>query len=116
MAAQADVPREVDILAARRGGVAVRPALLEIDKAVDSQIELEVLVHAFSLEDGSEFMEKHAQGLEHARSALTAGQSALAELELRRRGLAISLVVILVLLVALAMKIRQLSSSSAAAR
>ncbi len=97
------------LLAARRGGVETRETLLEIDRAVDAQIELEVLVHTFSSAEGGAFVEKHAQGLEHARAALAGGQRALGELSARRRGLVVSLVVIVLVLIGLALKIRQLS-------
>jgi hypothetical protein len=96
------------VLAARRGGVEVRHALAEIEQAVDAQIELEVLVHGFSLADDSEFVAKQAEGLEHAQAALLAGREGLNELGFRRRGLAISLILIVLVLVGIAMKIRQL--------
>jgi hypothetical protein len=98
------------VLTARRGGVEVRDALAEIDQAVDAQIELEVLVHGFVADDGSEFAAKQAEGLEHARAALLAGQGGLDELRFRRWGLAISLVFIVLILVGIAVKIRQLPS------
>jgi hypothetical protein len=100
------------LLSARRGGVETREALLDIDQAVDSQISLEVLVHTFSTAAGSPFMEQHREGIEHANSALAKGQSALDELQFRRRGLAISLVLIIGLLLALGLKIRQISNRS----
>ena len=53
------------VLTARQGGVEVRDALAEIDQAVDSQIELEVLVHGFATGEGTEFDAIHAEGLEH---------------------------------------------------
>jgi hypothetical protein len=96
------------VLTARRGGVEVREALDAIDQAVDSQIELEVLVHAFAPGEGSQFADKQAEGVEHARAALLAGQSGLHELRFRRRGLALSLVFIVLVLIGIALKIRQL--------
>ncbi len=100
------------LLAARRGGVETREALLAIDQAVDAQIELEVLVHTFASGPESPFGEKHREGLEHARAGLAAGQEALAELAFRRRGLAVSLVVVALVLVALALKIRSLAEDA----
>jgi hypothetical protein len=97
------------LLAARRGGVETRQALEEIDGAVDSQIELEVLVHGFEVGPGSAFAEKHEEGVGFARAALEAGQGALDELDYRRGGLAVSLVLILLVLVGLAWKIRRLA-------
>jgi hypothetical protein len=97
-------------LTARRGGVEARDALSHIDQAVDAQIGLEVLVHGFSPAEGSEFATKQAEGLEHARAALLAGQEGLDQLRFRRIGLAISLVFIVLVLIGIAMKIRQLGS------
>jgi len=96
------------VLTARQGGVEVRDALAEIDQAVDSQIELEVLVHGFATEEGTEFDAKHAEGLEHVEKALASAQARLDELVFRRRGLVISLVFIALVLVGLAMKIHAL--------
>ena len=94
------------LLAARRGGVETRQALLDLDHAVDAQIELEVLVHGFSTAKDSAFAKKQEEGMGHARAALAAGQQALAELQNRRKGLMVSSVVILFVLVGLALKIR----------
>jgi hypothetical protein len=97
------------LLAARRGGVEVRDPARDIDHAVDAQIELEVLVHAFSVAEDGAFEEKYRQGEEHAQAAVAGAHGALTELSYRRRGLAVSLVLIGLVLVALALKIRQLS-------
>lgn len=94
-------------LAARRGGVLVETASLAVDRAVDAQIEQEVLVHAFSVAEGSRFLAKHEEGIEQARTALELAQAALDELAFRRRGLAVFLVLVLLVLVGLALKIRQ---------
>jgi len=96
------------VLTARQGGVEVRDALAEIDQAVDSQIELEVLVHGFATGEGTEFDAIHAEGLEHVEKALVTAQAGLDELVFRRRGLMISLVFIALVLVGLAMKIHSL--------
>jgi hypothetical protein len=96
------------VLAARRGGVETRDALSAIDGAVDAQIGLEVLVHAFDTGPESAFAEQQQEGLENARAALAAGRESLAELAFRRRGLAISLLFIAAVAVGLALKIRQL--------
>jgi hypothetical protein len=103
------------LLAARRGGVETRQALVELEQAVDAQIELEVLVHSFAAGEDSAFAAKFAEGMGHSRKALAASRDALAELGIRRRGLALSLVAILLLLVALAGKIRQLSRADESA-
>jgi hypothetical protein len=99
------------LLAARRGGVETREAAAAIDEAVDAQIELEVLVHAFTVGGGGAFAEKQQEGLEHTRVALEAGRAALDELDFRRTGLGISLVFVVLLLVGLALKIRALPRS-----
>ena len=94
------------LLAARRGGVEVRNARTELDGAVDSQIELQALVHTFS--DGGSFAEKQKEGVTHATAALEAGTKSLAELAYRRKGLGAALGIILLALGGLAFKIRQL--------
>ncbi|HVS15828.1 MAG TPA: hypothetical protein VMV46_18040 [Thermoanaerobaculia bacterium] len=96
------------LLRARRGGVETRRAQDEIDRAIDAQIELEVLVHAFSVAEDGPFLAKYEQGMEHARQALEASQDALDELSSRRTGLWISLGFIGLLLWGLAWKIREL--------
>jgi hypothetical protein len=97
-------------LAAQRGGVLVEDAALAVDRAVDAQIQQEVLVHTFAAGEGSEFMAKHREGIEQAGEALAAAQAALDELRFRRRGLFVTLALILLLLVGLALKIRQLGA------
>ena len=96
------------LLAARRGGVETRQALLDLDHAVDAQIELEVLVHGFSSATDSAFAKKHEEGVGRAQAALAAGQQALLELGNRRKGLIVSSLVIVLVLVGLALKIREL--------
>jgi hypothetical protein len=101
---------ERTLLAGRRGGVEVRRGPLELDKAVDSEIELQVLVHGFSAGDSSAFMLKHAEGIHHAQSALAVGAEALDEIGNRRSGLFVALALILVSLVGLGLRIRQMES------
>ena len=72
------------------------------------EIELQVLLHAFAIGEDTPFTRKQEEGLEHARSALRAGQEAMDELAFRRQGLAVSLIFIILVLIGLAMKIRQL--------
>jgi hypothetical protein len=98
------------ILAARRGGVELQEGLLDLDKAVDAQIALEVLVHTFSADPEGAFMERHREGIEHASSALLAGKNGVRELSQRRRGLFIALGFVVLVLIALGLKIRQMSS------
>lgn len=94
------------LLQAQRGGVEVRDARAELDKAVDSQIELEVLVHSFN--GGAAFEKKYGEGMTHAKAALAAGQSSLNELSYRREGLFVALGLIVLMLIALGLKIRSL--------
>jgi hypothetical protein len=101
------------LLRARAGGVPVQAARSNLDAAVDDQIGLEVLVHAFHTGPGSTFSQTHAEGIEHARAALAGGQAALTELGARRRGLAVSLVLIALVLIGLGLKIRGLGGSGA---
>lgn len=96
-------------LAAKRGGVHTEEAQLAVDRAVDAQIQLEVLVHTFDASEGSEFATRHEEGVDQATTALEAAQQALDELEYRRTGLVVSLVVILLVLIGLGLKIRQMS-------
>jgi len=93
------------LLAAHRGGVEVRKVRAELDGAIDSQIELETLVHTFN---ATEAGAKQKEGLQHAEAALVAGQSSLDELSYRRKGLLIALGIIVLVLAALVMKIRTL--------
>jgi hypothetical protein len=99
------------LLAAHHGGVEVRQVRDALDQAVESQIELETLVHTFD-PDGA-FAEKHAEGMEHARAALLSGKEALGQLSYRRAGLGIALIFIVLLLVALGAKIRHMSREDA---
>jgi len=101
---------ERSLLAARRGGVETRQAQEAIDQAVGARISLDALVHTFDGE--GDFATRHAEGMEHAEAALTAGDQALAELDSRHRGLYWALLVIAVFLLALGLKIRELTARS----
>jgi cytochrome b6 len=93
------------LLAAHRGGVEVRKVRSELDSAIDSQIELETLVHTFGSGDVAA---KQKEGLQHAEAALVAGQSSLDELSYRRKGLLVALGIIVMVLIGLVIKIRTL--------
>jgi hypothetical protein len=95
-------------LVARRGGVETRPAVADIDSAVDAQVQLEVLVHTFSTSPKGRFETKQKEGVSHAMAAIEAAHAALRELSHRRRGLIVALVFVAMVLVALALKIRKL--------
>ena len=96
---------ETSMAAARRGGIELRDAMLDIDRAVDKQIDLQVLVHRFRT-DG-EFAEAHAEGMAFAEAALAAGEEAQSELRFRRLGLLVFLFFVVCVLIGLAMKIRE---------
>jgi len=96
------------LLAARRGGVETGEAALAIDHAVDAQIELQVLLHSLTVDEGTAFAATRAEGLEHARVALDAGEKALGELRFRRIGLGVVLLFVVLVAVGLALKIREL--------
>jgi len=95
-------------LRARRGGVSTRGAQGAIDRAVDDQIQMQVLVHSFRGDADGPFAKKTAEAVKAASDALEAGEAALGELKFRRQGLFTSLVVIGLVLVGLALKIRSL--------
>jgi hypothetical protein len=102
------------LLSAKRGGVAVGEAEAALDAAVDSHIELQVLVHSFSVAADGPFVRTHDQAAKHAEAALAAGREALRELRIRRQGLAFSLVAIALVLVGLGWAIREDTRSAAA--
>jgi hypothetical protein len=98
------------MLRARAGGVPVQEGLSSLDEAVDSQIQLEALVHGFRTDADSDFAKAHAEGLEQARAAIESARDGLEELAARRRGLAVALVLIALVLVGLGAKIRRLGT------
>jgi hypothetical protein len=100
---------ERTLLAARQGGVDTREAHLEVDRGVNAQIELAVLVHGFEAGPDGAYEQKYQEGIEHARAALAGGERALNELRTRRRGLALSLFLVALVMVAIALKIRDLN-------
>lgn len=97
---------EAGLRAARRGGIELKQAMLDIDRAVDAQIDVQVLVHRFRT-DG-EFAEALEEGRAHALAALEAGEEAHAELRFRRQGLLAFVAFVVLTLIGLGLKIRQL--------
>jgi hypothetical protein len=92
---------------AERAGMEVSSPKLELASAHEALIKARVNVHTF--EDAE--VEKVAKpGLEIATRADQAGLAALAELNVRRKGLGISLITILVAIAGLYLKIRQIES------
>ncbi len=99
---------ERTLLRARRGGVETAGALDQLEQAMRAHIELQVLLHAFDPSPGGAFQRRFGEGLEAARRSLEAGQAALQELAVRRKGLLVSLGFITLVLVGLGLKIRSL--------
>jgi hypothetical protein len=97
------------LLRARRGGVEVRQHESLIDAAINSHIEMQVLIHSFAAGSGSEFETLRQAGIENAQAALEAGTDALQELSFRRAGLVIFFGIVLLLLTGLGLKIRDMS-------
>jgi predicted CXXCH cytochrome family protein len=90
---------------AEHAGMLVDDARIALQEAREQQIQSRVLVHAFAAEP---FVEVNTRGNEAADRARRAGEDALAELQTRRRGLAVATLLIVGFLVTLVWKIRQL--------
>jgi hypothetical protein len=90
---------------AERAGMEVSRPLFELNDARNNLTHARVLIHNVV---NPEFEATVQAGLEIAVKATHAGESALAELQFRRKGLAVSLVVIVFVCVTLYLKIRQL--------
>jgi len=97
------------LLAAQAGGIEVRKASLKLDNAVDSEIQLQVLLHTFSVKTNEAFAEQHTKGVTVAAESLSEGLTALRDLSYRHRGLFISVAIILCVALGLGLKIRQMS-------
>jgi hypothetical protein len=90
---------------AERAGMPVSEAKFQLNDADDALIKSRTMVHSLSVSNISELSE---QGMKLAREALHAGEGAIAELQFRRRGLALSVVFILILAAGFYLKIREL--------
>jgi predicted CXXCH cytochrome family protein len=90
---------------AARAGMEVSRPLFELKDAQDKLINARVVVHSFSPEP---FEAAINPGLEVAERTHRAGQSALAELQFRRKGLASSLIFISLAVFGIYLKIRQI--------
>ncbi|MGQ0736748.1 MAG: cytochrome c3 family protein [Acidobacteriota bacterium] len=100
MAVAGDVLRR-----AEQAGMLVDEGRVALHQAREQQIQSRVLVHAFA---DVPFAETADKGIEAARRAESAALAALAELQVRRRGLAVATVFILGFLITLGIKIRRL--------
>jgi predicted CXXCH cytochrome family protein len=90
---------------AERTGMLVDDGRLALRDARDRQLHARVLVHAFAAEP---FGEMAAEGVAGARRAEDAGEAAMRDAQVRRRGLAVATLLILAFLVTLGLKIRRL--------
>jgi predicted CXXCH cytochrome family protein len=90
----------------REAGMLVEDGDAALRAANEAHVRLRVLVHTFA---EAPFDEALKTGVASADEAATAGQHALAELQFRRRGLAVATLVILGFLATLFVKIRRLS-------
>jgi hypothetical protein len=102
------ITRAEDVLdTAERAGMEVSNPKIELSSAHEALIKARVDVHTFR---DAEVEKITKPGLEIAAHADQAGVAALAELNVRRKGLGISLITILVAIVGLYLKIRQIES------
>lgn len=96
---------EAILTQAERAGMLVDDGRVALREARQHQVQSRVLVHAFA---AAPFVEASAQSVAAAQRAREAGDAALRELDVRRRGLAVATLLILAFLVALGLKIRRL--------
>jgi predicted CXXCH cytochrome family protein len=92
---------------AEQAGMEVSEALFELGIANNSMVEARAAVHAA---DMGALAEKVGEGLEITSQAHERGLEALAELGVRRTGLAVSVTLILFLIAGLLLKIREIES------
>jgi predicted CXXCH cytochrome family protein len=90
---------------AEHAGMLVDEARVALQDAREQQIQARVLVHAFAPKP---FTDVATRGTNAAQRAQHAGEQALEELQVRRRGLAVAALLILGFLVTLGWKIRRL--------
>jgi predicted CXXCH cytochrome family protein len=93
---------------AERAGMLVDNGRMALREAREYQVQARVLLHSFAAEPQVEMAGK---GVTSARRAQEAGDAAMRELQVRRRGLAVATLVILAFLVTLGVKIRRLSQA-----
>jgi hypothetical protein len=85
-----------------------RPLFDLKSKGTTAAIEARSLVHAF---DPARLVKRANEGRVAAAEAKAAGNKALEEIQVRRRGLAVSLVLVVLVLTGLGLKIRQVDRS-----
>ncbi len=90
---------------AEHAGMEVSGPVFELrSNGTTAAIESRALIHSF---DPDQLLARTGEGMEVAATALQAGEDALAELQFRRKGLAVSLILVALVLAALWLKIRQ---------
>ena len=93
------------LLQAERAGMEVSQAQFDLNGAMDHLVKARNAVHAFTVE----MVQKEVDaGLEISAKAQARGVQALADLQFRRRGLAVSVLIILAVIAGLVVKIRQI--------
>jgi hypothetical protein len=101
-----DYERAATILAnAEHAGMEVSQAEFDLNGSKTALIKARAAIHAFNVDA---VKKETAPGIEIAAKAYARGQRALAELQFRRKGLAISIVIILALIIGLILRIRQI--------
>jgi predicted CXXCH cytochrome family protein len=96
---------DASLTRAELAGMLVDDGRLALREARDHQLHSRVLVHAFAPQP---FADTAAQGVTAAGRAQAAGEEAMRELQIRRRGLAVATLLVLAFLVTLGLKIRRL--------
>ncbi len=94
---------------AERAGMQVSEAKFQLNDADDALVKARTIVHSLSV---SKMTEITAEGTNLAEEALNMGREALAELQFRRKGLAVSIVFILILAIGIYMKIKELDKKN----
>lgn len=97
------------LVQAERAGMLVDDGRAALREAREHQVHARVLVHTFA---SKPFQGMASQGVRAARESQTAGEQALHELQVGRRGLLMATVVILGFLVTLGLKIRRVGMSA----
>ena len=88
-----------------RAGMEVSQTRFDLQGARNALVNARVLVHSF---DPSQVTETTSEGKAIAAAAIEEGEAVMAELQVRRKGLASSLIVIFLVIVGLIWKIRQI--------
>jgi len=94
---------------AEQAGMLVDQGRSALRDAREHEVQSRVLVHTFAAEP---FTRTSAEGAAAARRAQDAGNAAMRELDVRRRGLGVATLLILAFLVTLGLKIRRLPAST----